>query len=142
MPSDNSLRTELGRRIRAIRTSRGITGQKLAEMAKISPAHLSEVERGNSEMSGEKLLRIATSLDVSVQALLEGTPEPPVAGGEVIPSALAEAAEQLKLTFKDTISLLQGKRSLTAQRSSDTTNEWKAQDWIDFYNKVRKYLDD
>ena len=141
MSSDSSLRLEVGRRIRTMRVSKGFTGQRLADLAKISPAYLSEVERGLSEVSGEKLLRIATSLGVSVQSLLEGTPSGST-NDIVIPSALAEAAEQLKLSYKDTVSLLQGKHSLLARRSGTGEHEWRMEDWISFYNKVKDYLEE
>jgi transcriptional regulator with XRE-family HTH domain len=123
-----------------MRASKGVTGQRLADSAKISPAYLSEVERGLSEVSGEKLLRIATSLGVSVQSLLEGTP-PGSTNDVVVPSALAEAAEQLKLTYKNTVRLLQGKHSLMARRSATGEQEWQVGDWIAFYNKVKDYLE-
>jgi len=140
---DKSLRVEVGRRIRTARMSKGITGQKLALMARISPAYLSEVERGLSEVSGEKLLRIATSLRVSVQALLEGSRGEGEPGeGVTIPPALDQAAERLNLSYKDTVHLLQGRHSLVARRSQGGEEEWKVGDWIEFYKKVKKYLED
>ena len=140
MSFDKSLRSEVGRRIRTARMSKGITGQKLASMARISPAYLSEVERGLSEVSGEKLLRIATCLGVSLQDLLEESQnEEP---GVTIPLALDQAAENLNLSYKDTVRLLQGRQSLVARRSQGSEEEWKAEDWIEFYKKVKKYLED
>lgn len=140
--SDHSLRIDVGLRIRNMRMSKGYTGQRLADMARISPAYLSEIERGLSEISGEKLLRIATSLGVSVQSLLEGTPSQNSTSDVVIPSSLAGAAEQLKLSYKDTVRLLQGKHSLQARRSGTGEQEWQIKDWIAFYNKVKNYLEE
>jgi transcriptional regulator with XRE-family HTH domain len=122
--------------------ARGITGQKLALMAEISPAYLSEVERGQSEISSEKLLRIAQSLGVNVQSLLEETQEPQESSQVVIPAALQEAAEELELSFKNTVRLLQGRQSLAARRSSGKDLEWKKSDWISFYTSVKEYLVD
>lgn len=142
MTADTSLRIEVGRRIRSIRMSKGITGQRLAQMARISAPYLSEIERGLSEVSGEKLLRIATSLGVSVQTLLEGSPpEGQAASGVTIPSALAQAAEQLKLSYRDTVRLLQGRRSLVARRASGGQEDWQVEDWLKFYRKVKDYLE-
>ena len=143
MSFDKSLRSEVGRRIRTARMSKGITGQKLASMARISPAYLSEVERGLSEVSGEKLLRIATCLGVSLQALLEESQkEGDPSAGVTIPLALDQAAEKLNLSYKDTVRLLQGRQSLVARRSQGSEEEWKVEDWIEFYKKVKKYLED
>ena len=143
MTADNSLRVEVGHKIRSIRMSKGITGQRLAQMAKISAPYLSEIERGLSEASGEKLLRIANSLGVSVQTLLEGSPpEVRAANGVTIPITLAQAAEQLKLSYRDTVRLLGGRQSLVARRGSGGEVAWQVEDWLKFYRKVKDYLED
>lgn len=135
------LKVEVGQRIRASRTAKGWTGQKLAETAQISPAYLSEVERGLSEISSEKLMRIASALDVSVQSLLEGALAAAQPGaGVMIPTALAEAAEQLHLSYRDTVRLLEGRSSLMARRSSGAEKEWGAREWVEFHGKVKDYL--
>jgi hypothetical protein len=112
-------------------------------MAKISAPYLSEIERGLSEASGEKLLRIATSLGVSVQTLLEGSPpEGRAVNGVTIPITLAQAAEQLKLSYKDTVRLLGGRQSLVARRASGGEEDWQVEDWLKFHRKVKDYLED
>jgi len=139
--SDNSLRIELGKRIRAFRMSKGITGQELAKMAEISPAYLSEVERGLSEVSGEKLLRIAGSLGVSMQGLLDGTASNTASTNEVsFPTELARAAEELGWSYSVMARLYEGKQSLVAKRSSGVKKDWSMQQWIDFYNAVKDYM--
>jgi len=144
LPADNSLRVEVGRRIRSIRVSKGITGKSLAKMAEISAPYLSEIERGLSEVSGEKLLRIASSLGVSVQTLLDGTaPDSRPTDGVTIPTALDQAAAQMALSYRDTVRLLQGRQSLVARRSSGgEEEEWQVGDWLEFYQKVKDYLGD
>jgi len=143
MPAGSSLRTELGARIRKIRTDKGLTGQELAKLSKISATYLSEVERGLSDVSGEKLIRIADALCVDLQNL--------IASGQItatnsenisIPIALSEAAEELHLSFRNTVRLLQGAQSLTARRSSEPQAEWSRQDWINFYEKVKFILEE
>jgi transcriptional regulator with XRE-family HTH domain len=139
----NALRVELGRRIRALRGSRGITGQKLAKMAAISPAHLSEIERGLSEVSSEKLLRIADSLGVGVQELMEGTVEDSESKKEVsFPKALADAAEQLGWSYRVMAKLYNARVSLAARRSSGKQVDWSVQDWQSFYTTVKEYIEE
>ena len=55
--------------IRQKREEKGITINKLAELAKMSKGHLSRIERGITEPSIATLARIAKSLDVKVEEL-------------------------------------------------------------------------
>lgn len=143
MASDDSVRVEMGKRIRAIRMSKGISGQKLAKMSEISPAFLSQIERGLSQVSSEKLLRIAGSLGVGVQGLFEGKPSNTSVTSEVsFPKALAEAADQLGWSFRTMAGLYAGKQSLVAaRRSSEKKDEWSVEAWINFYDRVKDYLE-
>jgi transcriptional regulator with XRE-family HTH domain len=111
----------------------------LAEFAGISPGYLSEVERGSSAPSGEKLARIASELGVSTDYLLTGVTS--TTAPVQVPAGLAAAAEQLNLTYAQTMRLLAGKRSLVARRSSgEQEDDWAKADWIEFYKKVSPYL--
>lgn len=60
----------IGRRIRKFRLERGFTQERLAEMAELTPAHFSHVETGNTKVSLPSLLRIAASLDVTLDDLV------------------------------------------------------------------------
>lgn len=53
----------LGERIRALRLNSGMTAQELARAAKLSPAQVSQIERGNSDPSLDALRRIARALN-------------------------------------------------------------------------------
>jgi len=143
MPTDSSLRSELGARIRKLRMDKGIKGQELARLSKISPTYLSEVERGLSDVSGEKLIRIADALCVEIQDLITSGQATATNNDNIsIPIALSEAAEQLHLSFSNTIRILQGAQSLTARRSSEPQGEWSKQEWIDFYESVKFILEE
>ncbi|MEX2120797.1 MAG: helix-turn-helix transcriptional regulator [Pirellulales bacterium] len=134
-------RIDVGRRIKGARQANDLTAQQLAKLAGLSPGYLSEVERGLSAVSSEKLARIARVLQVTVDYLLEGPRETPKAEDEVrIPAALSAAAEQLRLSHKATLRLLQGKESLVAKRSAAHDADWALQDWVRFYKKVKDYL--
>ena len=136
-------RVELGKRIKAIRQSRNMTAKELASRAGISASYLSEVERGASAIAGEKLLRIARHLGVTLAYLLEGQGDPNESTDEVrIPAALAEAAERLNLSYFATVRLLQGRQSLVARRSSSKDEPWQVEDWIDFHRRVKQYIEE
>lgn len=62
----------LGNKIRAIRQSRGITQEQLAEKVDISTNFMSLIENGRN-MSVETLVKIASSLGVTVDYLLSDT---------------------------------------------------------------------
>lgn len=64
---------EIGRRIKEIRTNRGMTQEKLSEKSGIcNPQQISNIERGMSGMSISKLKDICNVLDVSADYILFG----------------------------------------------------------------------
>jgi len=143
MSQEISRRIEIGVRIKKIRTDKNMTGKELSNIAQISQGYLSEVERGLSEVSGEKLMRIAEGLGVGVQDLIARESALAEAKNSlIIPNALSEAAEDLGLSFSHTVRLLQGAHSLMARRSSGTQSEWTKQQWKDFYGKVKLLLEE
>lgn len=60
----------IGKRIRNERLRRQLSQEKLAEMAEISPVHLSHIETANTKLSLPVLVNIANVLDVSADSLL------------------------------------------------------------------------
>ena len=69
------MRTELnyklvGQRIRTIRKKRGMTQERLAELAEISPQHCSGIETGAAKVSLPALVKIANALNASMDELL------------------------------------------------------------------------
>ncbi len=60
----------IGQRIRKFRLERGFTQERLAEMAELTPTHFSHVETGNTKVSLPSLLRIAVSLNVTLDDLV------------------------------------------------------------------------
>ena len=133
---------ENGLRIRKLRNDRGITLKKLANLTSISIGHLSDIERGESTLSGEKIAVIAKSLACTTDYLLTGVQsgaEDPVK--VVFPKALSDAALDLGISYAQTLQLLEGRQSLIARRSSTAEDEdWQINDWIAFYNRVKNYL--
>lgn len=141
MLADKYDRTEVGRRIKQLRQAQTLTVDKLAKKAKVSAGYVSEVERGLSAVSVDKLMKIADGLGVSLDSLLGENPI--AARGQTvvqIPAALSTAADQLNLTHRATLTLLQGQRSLTARRSKGDEAEWGVEEWLKFYEQVKDYL--
>ena len=60
----------VGRRIKSIRQSKGITQEGLAEMAGLSPNHVSVIERGVKVSQLDSFVAICNALGVSADALL------------------------------------------------------------------------
>src|SRR5947207_8189242 len=100
--------------MRTLRRARGLSIQKLAEAVGMSAGYLSEVERGHSAISGEKLARLALELGTSADHLLSGRTDPQDGSTIQIPQGLSEAAKVLDLTYAQTLRLLAGKQSLVA----------------------------
>ena len=141
MLADKYDRAEVGRRIKQLRQAQTLTVQELAKQSGVSAGYVSEVERGMSAVSVDKLMKIADGLKVSLESLL--AEEPPAATGQAvvqIPAALSKAAEQLNLSHRATLTLLQGQRSLTARRSKSDEGEWGMEEWLKFYEQVKDYL--
>jgi transcriptional regulator with XRE-family HTH domain len=60
----------LGRRIRTLRTAKGLTQQALGHRADVDYKFIGEIERGNMNPSFKVLVKIATTLDVELPEIL------------------------------------------------------------------------
>lgn len=67
-----NLNSEIGNRIRAIRTEKHLTRERLAEKAEISTQFLADIEAGNKGMSTTTLYKLCKALCVSGDYLLFG----------------------------------------------------------------------
>jgi transcriptional regulator with XRE-family HTH domain len=72
MSSGNLLCIALGKRIRALRKSKGWTQVEMTAYLGISRNHLSDLERGKREMGILMLQVIAKGLDTTMDKLLKG----------------------------------------------------------------------
>lgn len=66
-------RIELGQRLRALRTERGLSLSRLEAATKISSSFLSLVESGKSDITISRLLRLADFFEVDLEDLVEGS---------------------------------------------------------------------
>jgi transcriptional regulator with XRE-family HTH domain len=61
---------KLGVKIRKIRKQKGLTQEKLAELANLDYSYLNMIEAGKKNPSIKKLAKIAKALGVSLQKLM------------------------------------------------------------------------
>jgi transcriptional regulator with XRE-family HTH domain len=67
-----NLRKVLGETIRNRREADGLSQEKLAELANLSRNYIGELERGETNVSIEALVRVAKALRVRVRDLVTG----------------------------------------------------------------------
>jgi transcriptional regulator with XRE-family HTH domain len=120
----------VGERIKEVREAKGWTQEKLATEANMSKGFLSEVEKHGKNISLDLLLKVATALGASVGYLASGEGAQP---GErkpvIIPIELSEAAEELHLSYPETLDLLEAYGSIVARRSNRQKGAMTADDW-------------
>ena len=122
----------IGDRIREVRENLDWTQDRLARTAGISKGFLSDVENNKRDISASNVLKLANALGASLEYLLRGETESPKIKREPvqIPAELSQAAEELGLSYGDTLTLLETHTSVIARRSnrsiaSPTVDEWK-----------------
>lgn len=140
--NDPSVRCELettGDKIRKIREKKKLTLEKLAEACDISKGFLSDVENNKRNISSQKLLIIANYLGASLEYLLRG--ESGVAIGTepiVIPRELSQAAEEMNLTYSQTLDLLNTSNSVVARRSDKFRRELSVEEWKKLHEVLKE----
>lgn len=130
----------VGDRVKEIRETKKWTQDQLATKSGVSKGFLSDIENNKRNPSAEYVLKIANALGASLDYLLRGDEPVPSSPKEptVIPQALASAAEQLKLSYADTVELLEAHRSVIARRSNKTIKPFEVKDWIELYRAIKK----
>jgi transcriptional regulator with XRE-family HTH domain len=129
----------VGDRVREIREKRGMTQEKLADAAGISKSFLSEIENDKSNVGAQILLRVANALGASVDYLLQGAVrEAEDKAPVVIPSNLSRAAEELNLTYAQTLELLDAHNSVVARRGSRSNKDFTVEDWKNLHTAIKK----
>ena len=128
----------IGDRIKEIRTAKGMTQDHLSEKAHISKGFLSDVENNKRNISSMKLLEIANNLGVSVDYLLKGETVNNTTVSEVtIPSDLSRAAEELKLSYSETLELLSALNSIVARRSNKAKKALTVEEWKQLHETIK-----
>jgi transcriptional regulator with XRE-family HTH domain len=129
----------VGDRIREIRDKRGISQDRLAAEADLSKSFLSEVENDKRNISSQALLRIAKILGASVDYLLTGNvKEKKLTQPVVIPPELSQAAAELRLSFAETIELLEAHGSVVGRRTTRSMKTLTTEDWKELHKTIKK----
>src|ERR1051325_10815957 len=128
-----------GDRIRDAREVKGWTQEELADKAQISKGFLSDVENNKRSVSAEHALKIADALGMSLDFLMRGEqvkPEPtrtPVS----IPPELSQAAQELGLSYSDTLTLLDAHEAVVARRSTKLRKHRTVEDWKNLHKAIK-----
>ncbi len=142
MSKQDPSQPNVGERLKKAREDLGWTQERLATEAKISKSFLSDVERGERDMSAGYLLKVSNALGASLNYLLRGTVEPIERTEKIeIPRELSEAAEQLNLSYSQTLTVLQAHNSIVARRSYKQVQRSSVQDWIELARAIAKVYD-
>lgn len=130
----------VGNRIRKKREEKGWTQEKLAQRAEISKGFLSDLENGKRNVSSENLLRIANELGASLEYLLRGITPTKLGDAAIeIPPELSKAAEELNLSYTDTIALLRTEQSVIAKRSGKSKKRFAVEDWKKLHEMLQNF---
>jgi transcriptional regulator with XRE-family HTH domain len=128
-----------GDRIREIREELAMTQDRLAELAGISKGFLSDVENNKRNISSDNLLKIADALGASADYLLRGeTKQARRRMPVIIPSELSQAAEELGLSYTETLQVLGAHNSVVARRSNKETKRFSVEEWKQFCNAIKR----
>jgi transcriptional regulator with XRE-family HTH domain len=136
----------IGDRIKEVREKRERTQDWLAREARISKGFLSEIEnnKGTGNIGADFVVRISNALGVSLDYLLLGEVATQDAAREpvTIPRSLSEAAEQLSLTYAETMTLLEAHHAVVARRSARTLREPTTDEWKELWKAIRQAYPD
>ena len=128
-----------GERIREIREKRGLTQEQLAKKAAMSKGFLSDVENNKRNIGSQGLLRIANELGASVDYLLAGKVTESVENEQIlIPPELSRAAEELNLSYSDTLDLLKTFNSAVARRGDKFRKELDVEGWKKLHEAIKE----
>ena len=128
-----------GDRIREIREKRGMTQEELARIACISKGFLSDVENNKRNIGSQGLLRIANCLGASIDYLLRGEVKDNIENKQiVIPQELSQAAEELNISYSQTLELLNTFESVVARRSNKSCRTFSVEEWKKLYEAIKE----
>lgn len=133
-----------GDRIRERREDRGWTQEKLAQTAGISKGFLSDLENNKRNVSAEYVLRIANALGVSLDYLMRGEENQRDAARSPvrIPPELSSIAQELNLTYAETLMLLDAHDAVVARRRLKGSAAPTAEDWKRLHKAIKSVYPD
>jgi len=69
---------KIGKRIKELRESTGVSQQKLAELLKLSRPTITQIEKGERKISADELIKLSDIFNISVESLLDLEKQPEV----------------------------------------------------------------
>ena len=129
-----------GDRIRESREAQGWTQEQLADKAQISKGFLSDVENNKRSVSAENALKIADALGMSLDYLMRGeeVKHEPTRTPVSIPPELSQAAEELRLSYSETLMLLEAHEAVIGRRSNKFTKHRTVDDWKKLHKAIKE----
>ena len=88
---------KIGQRIRKVRKAQGLSQEQLAERVGISVTHMSHIETGNTKLSLAVFVRLARSLDIQTDDLLQDLKS----GKTVAENTIMDVLETVSYTHLD-----------------------------------------
>lgn len=118
--------------------------EQLADAAGISKGFLSDIENDKRNISSESALKIADALGISLDYLLRGE------SGErerqrrtvSIPPELSMLAEELELSYRETLTLLEAHEAVVARRAAKFLRPPTVDEWRRFYKAIKDVYPD
>lgn len=136
----------IGDRIKEVREKRQKTQEWLAKETGISKGFLSEIEnnKGTGNIGSDFVIRISNTLGVSLDYLMRGaiTQQDLVREPVTIPRTLSEAAEQLALSYAETLTVLEAHQAVVARRSARSLREPTVEEWKALWKTIRQVYSD
>ena len=135
---------QAGDRIKTTREKRKWTQEQLAEAAGISKGFLSDIENDKRNISSASALKIADARGISLDYLLRGESgererqRRPVS----IPPELSKLAEELELSYRETLTLLEAHEAVVARRSAKLLRPSTVDEWRKFYKAIKDVYPD
>ena len=133
--------SSVGERIKKRRLELGWTQDQLCQKAGISKGFLSDLENDKRSVSAMNLLDIARALSVSLDYLMTGTASEVAPAQVPIPASLAKFAADDRLSFRQTLMLLDMHKQILAHRSARKKDDLESVDWRKFYEGVKEFLE-
>lgn len=129
----------IGERIKEVRESLRMTQDELAEKTGLSKGFISDLENNKRGISSENLLRIANALGATLDYLARGATTTIERVKPIqIPHELSIAAEQLNLTYAETLELLDAYNSVIARRSNRQLEPFDIDKWKRLHAAINK----
>ena len=131
----------VGERIKKRRLELDWTQDQLCQKAGLSKGFLSDLENEKRSVSADNLLDIARALGVSLDYLMTGKASKEQPAEVPIPASLARFASVERLSFRQTLMLMDMHKQILAHRSAKKKDGLEGVDWRKFYEGVKEFLE-